>query len=236
MIELRCGDCLDLMRKIPDKSIDLVLTDPPYFHIAGGGGVFGTRGRTTFRKDVAQFAKGFDINATLKEIIRVSRGMNAYFFCSRLQLPTYINYAMNNKLNWTLLTWHKTNPIPACGNSYLPDTEYIFFMRDKGVPVYGSYETKKTYFITPINQREKKLYGHPTIKPVDILKRLIINSSIDGATVLDPFMGTGSTGVACRESGRNFIGFEINPEYFTIAEKRIHPRQNNQLEQLTFDF
>lgn len=80
---------------------------------------------------------------------------------------------------------------------------------------------KKTYFITPINAKDKKLYQHPTCKPVDILKNFIINSSNENDVVLDPFMGSGSTGVACINTHRNFIGIEINAKYYETAKTRL---------------
>ena len=120
-----------------------------------------------------------------------------------------------------MLTWHKTNPVPACGNKYLTDTEYILFFREKGVKIGGEYKTKFTYYVTPLNTADKKLYRHPTIKPVDILQNLIVNSSSPGDVVLDPFMGSGSTGIACNNTGRNFIGIEVDKGYFDTAKARI---------------
>lgn len=87
--------------------------------------------------------------------------------------------------------------------------------------VYGSFYTKSTYYITSKNTKDKKIYRHPTIKPLDIIKNLIINSSNPGDTVLDCFMGSGTTGVACKELNRNFIGMELNEEYYQIAKDRI---------------
>lgn len=107
------------------------------------------------------------------------------------------------------------------GNKYLTDTEYCLFFREKGTKVYGSFKTKRTYYVTKKNMKDKKLYKHPTIKPLDIIKNLIINSSQEGDTVLDCFMGSGTTGVACKELNRNFIGMEINEEYYQIAKDRI---------------
>jgi DNA modification methylase len=145
-----------------------------------------------------------------------------------------LNYANKKNFSWNLLTWHKTNPIPTCNNKYLNDTEYIVFMREKGVSVYGDYHTKKSYFVTPVNKKEKQLYKHPTIKPVDIIENLIINSSKENDVVLDCFMGSGTTGVACKKLNRNFIGMELNEEYFEIAKKRINEEEPNQTN--IFDF
>lgn len=148
--------------------------------------------------------------------------VNMYIFCSRTQMLTLLNYANKNNFSWNLLTWHKTNPIPTCNNKYLNDTEYIVFMREKGVQVFGSYHTKKSYFITSVNKKEKQLYGHPTIKPLDIIENLIVNSSQENDTVLDCFMGSGTTGVACKKLNRNFIGIELDENYFNIAKERIN--------------
>ena len=169
-IDLRLGDCLELMKDIPDKSIDLVVIDPPY------------------------------------ELVRVMKKINIYIFCSKEMLRPLINYFTDIKnVNIDLLTWHKTNPVPTCCNKYLSDTEYILFFRENGVKIYGTYATKKKYYVTPTNKEDKKLYKHPTIKPVDIIENLIINSSQENDTILDCFMGSGTTGVACKELNRNFI-------------------------------
>ena len=124
-----------------------------------------------------------------------------------------------------LLTWHKTNPIPTCSNKYLSDTKYVLFFRSKGKHLYGTYETKRKWYVSPLNVADKKLYGHPTIKPLEFVKAMIGNSVTkeDGHTpiVLDPFMGSGTTAVATKELGFDFIGFEIDPEYHAIAVKRL---------------
>ena len=80
---------------------------------------------------------------------------------------------------------------------------------------------KKTYFITPTNAKDKELYKHPTCKPVEILQNFIINSSNENDAILDPFMGSGSTGVACINTHRNFIGIEINAKYYETAKTRL---------------
>lgn len=213
------GDCLSLMKKLPDNSIDLVVTDPPYdVHAGKGGGAFGNR--SSF-KEIDFMSNGFD-KSILDELIRVMKKINIYIFCSQKQIPLLINYfVVENKCNWNLLTWHKTNPVPACKNKYLSDTEFIFFAREKGVPILGEYKTKKTYYVTPLNTREKKLYNHPTVKPQEILQNLIVNSSNENDIVLDPFMGSGSTGVAALNNKRRFIGIELNKEYVKTATDRI---------------
>ena len=143
-------------------------------------------------------------------------------WCSQKQIIHLLEYFVcKRKCNWNILSWHKTNPIPACNNKYLTDTEFILYFREKGVPIFGSYETKKTWYASPINSKEKKIYNHPTVKPTSILRNLITNSSEENSIVFDPFMGSGSTGVACIEINRRFIGCEIDKSCFDIAKERI---------------
>ncbi|MGN1211364.1 MAG: DNA methyltransferase [Candidatus Cryptobacteroides sp.] len=83
------------------------------------------------------------------------------------------------------------------------------------------YEEARTAWFQPINAKDKKEWGHPTIKPLNIIQTLVANSSKIGDTILDCFMGSGTTGVACARMQRNFIGMELNADYYSIAEKRI---------------
>ena len=143
-----------------------------------------------------------------------------------MQIPVFYNYFVNKQnCNWDLLEWHKTNPVPACNNKYLSDTEYIFFAREKGVKIKGNYHTKSTYFVTPVNKKDKKLYGHPTVKPTSIIDNLVINSCPENGTILDPFMGSGSTGVSALNNNCNFNGYEIEEKYFNTAKKRLNDTQ-----------
>ena len=164
---------------------------------------------------------GFSEQA-LDELCRVMNKINIYIFCSQKQIIPLLDYFVKKKgCNWNLICWHKTNPVPACGNKYLTDTEYILFFREKGVKVYGNYNTKFTYYATPLNQKEKKQFNHPTVKPINIIHNFIVNSSQENEIVLDCFMGSGSTGVACINTNRKFIGIELDPTYFETAKKRL---------------
>ena len=219
-IELWQGDCLELMKNIPDGSVDLVLTDPPYMIETVGAGIY-KQADKQYVKELDGIKDGFD-EKVLDEICRVIKKINVYFFCSQKQIIPLIDYFVKKKnCNWNILSWHKSNPVPACGNKYLTDTEFILFFREKGVKIYGEYETKFTYYVTPLNQKDKKQYGHPTIKPIEILQNLIVNSTTENGVVCDCFMGSGSTGVACVNTGRHFIGIELDEGYFEIAKKRI---------------
>lgn len=235
MIDLRQGDCLEIMKDIPDKSIDLVVIDPPYDFMSkhysfgktyAGAGAFGTLSRTYHKElDDSNIITGINEDV-LKELIRVQKKVNIYIWCSKEQILKYMNFFKD--YNMDLLTWHKTNPVPTCSNKYLSDTEYILFFREKGVKIYGTYATKKKYYVTPTNKEDKKLYKHPTIKPLEIIENLIINSSQENDTILDCFMGSGTTGVACKKLNRNFIGIELDEKYFNIAKERINNVPNSK--------
>lgn len=227
-IQLYNDDCLKILKTIPDKSIDLIVIDPPYeLETERGGGFFrnNNKHKRKYQTEISNMMNGIS-NETLNLLCSKMKKINMYVFCSRTQMLSLLNYAKDNNYSWNLLMWHKSNPIPTCNNKYLNDTEYIVFMREKGVEIYGNYHSKKTYFITPINKADKKTFNHPTIKPLNIIKDLIINSSNEGDTVLDCFMGSGTTGVACKELNRNFIGIEIDEKYFNIAKSRIEKKDN----------
>lgn len=214
------GDCLEVMKDIEDGSVDLVVTDPPYEITTTGAGMY-KQADKQYVKELNGMKDGFS-EEVLDELCRVMKKINIYFFCSQKQIIPLLDYFVKKKkCNWNILSWHKTNPIPACGNKYLTDTEFILFFREKGVKVYGSFDTKRTWYATPLNQSDKKKYGHPTVKPLSILENLIVNSSQEGEVVLDCFMGSGSTGVASLNTNRNFIGIELDEGYFEIAKERI---------------
>lgn len=218
MIKLLNRDCLEVLKALPDNSVDLVVTDPPYEIGTTGGGFVGKK---KYFEELESIKDGFD-SVILDELCRVMKKINCYFFCSQKQIIPLLDYFVKDKkCNWNLLTYHKTNPPPACGNKYLTDTEFVLFFREKGVKIGGKYETKKTYYVEPLNKKEKDLYNHPTVKPLHIVENFIINSSEEGDIVIDPFMGSGTTGVAAKNLGRKFIGCELVEEYFNTAKDRI---------------
>lgn len=186
-------DCLEGMRTLPDGCVDLCVMDPPYqFKATTGGGAFGSlkddgKGRA-YHAELFPMSQGFAIDV-LDEVCRLCRIPNLYVFCNKDLLPQLLDYAVKRRLNFDLLTWHKTNPTPTCSNKYLSDTEYIVFMRGKGARVYGTYETKRKYWLQPTNTDDKKRYGHPTIKPLNIIRQLIVNSSQWGGGSFRSFHG-----------------------------------------------
>ena len=220
--DLRLGDCREILREVDDASVDLVVMDPPYrFDGVSGGGAFGSANRS-YHSELENISQGID-SELLDLIVSKLRAVNAYIFCSKAQIPFYLDHFIELGCNYDLLTWHKTNPTPACSNKYLSDTEYIIYVREKGVKLRGTYATKRKWWVTPVNREDRERYGHPTVKPLEIVETLVGNSiSGDGHdVVLDPFMGTGTTGVAAMDLGCSFIGIELDRHYFTTAMARL---------------
>lgn len=220
------GDAYKLIKQIPDKSIDLIVTDPPYEWKKGGEmtglfrkGVSSRNFMDSIEKMKMDKGINFDI---LNDFVRVMKKINIYIWCNKDQLYTYMKYFIEKyKCYFEIIIWNKTNVTPLCGNKYLTDKEYCLFFREKGVKILGQYETKKTVYTTSINIEDKKKFGHPTIKPLSIIENIIKNSSVEGGVVLDPFLGSGTTAVACKELNRQYIGFEIDKKYYDIANDRL---------------
>ena len=195
-------DCIEGMRQMPDKSVDLVVTDPPYLIETSGAGIY-KQDDKQYVKELNEMKDGFS-REILDELCRIMKKINIYIFCSQKQIIPLLDYFVKEKkCNWNLLRYAKTNPVPACG------------------------KTKFTYYIAPLNQKDKKAYGHPTIKPLDLVSNFIINSSKEGDIVFDPFMGSGTTAVAAMKCNRNFLGYELNPDYYEICNKRIKEASEN---------
>ncbi len=115
-----------------------------------------------------------------------------------------------------LCEWHKSNPQPVANKHYQPDTEFYIHAWQKGFHPAGELKDKGRYIIGPVG---KSPYDHPTVKPDYVMDKIITN--LAGKTVCDPFMGTGSTGVAAIRQGRIFTGIELSKKYFDIARQRI---------------
>ena len=211
-------DCMEGVQLLDDKSIDLVVMDPPY--LLNLQKTKNTTSINNYANELLDLKDGFDLKI-LDLLIPKMKKINMYIYCSKRQIKQLLEYFMNKGCNYELLTWHKQNPSPLTNNNYLPDTEYIVFAREKGVRLYGNYYTKRKYYISGVNQVDKKKYKHPTIKPLAFIENHIVNSSKEGDLVLDCYCGSGTTLVAALKNNRNYIGFEIIKEYYEIAKKII---------------
>ena len=222
--QIYLGDAYELIKQVPGKSVDLIVTDPPYQidSLVGGNNRLG-KSIMSVSAELGEngLDSGIDLSI-LDEFMRVMKKPNVYIWMNLKQLYPYLEYFVGKHgCNWNLIVWQKSNAMPLCGGKYMNDCEYCAYFH-KGVRLNTSYETAKTVYITPINQADKNDYGHPTIKPIDIIRNLISNSSDDGGVVLDPFMGSGTTAVAAKELGRDYMGFEINEKYHAIAIDRLN--------------
>lgn len=224
------GEALEEMQKLIDKGVkvDAIITDIPYIfaHPTGGGGMLNSR-KSHSEIYTNLGGKNLDVGVDV-DFVNLSRKLfdkkmfNFVTFCNKAQLHMFINYAEDNNLLYNILIWHKTNPVPTCHNKYLDDIEYIFQMKERGgKKILGNYSTKSKVYTSVVNKKDKKEFGHPTIKPLELMEKLIFNHTADGDMVLDMFMGSGSTGVACKNLNRKFIGIELDEDYYNIAKERI---------------
>ena len=190
-VELHLGDCLNFMRSMPDKSVDAVITDPPY-------------GVTKFSWDTKVKQEWLD------EMLRVSIGAVIMVNAARPDIQHHM-LSLTPQCE-RVISWRQQRP--KCGHGMFWTWQPVYCWRAG----FRGWDTLNI----PV---DGKNYVHPTQKPVELLAKLIQMATLQGDTILDPFMGSGTTGVACVQTGRNFIGIEIDPTYFAIAEKRIAEAQ-----------
>ncbi len=239
-------DCLEVLKDMEECCIDLVVTDPPYKLVSGGvtvevkknecGGILQKRvisdgskiGNKWIKKNIgdvpsaARQGKMFPNNDItfsewLPEVYRVLKdGCHCYIMTNGRNLKDLQVEAEKVGFKYVnLLVWKKNNKTPNC--FYMQQCEYILLLR-KGKARYINHRGTSNCFEIPNIIGSKK---HPTEKPVELMKIFVENSSSVGDTVLDPFMGVGTTGAACMDLQRNFIGIEIDKEYFNIAKERM---------------
>lgn len=219
-------DTYKAIKDIPDKSIDLIYTDIPYLFEEGGSGSSEVAKRIqNKKKELTQFDiyNGIDYNL-LNEFVRIQPKIYIYIWCSKMQILDIMNfYIKEHNCRFEMLTWCKTNPTPQCNGMWLPDIEYCLLFKEAGTPRYNDgYENKSKWYISPINKKDKDLYNHPTIKPLELVERHLKHSCKEGMVVFDPFIGSGTTAVACKNLGIDYLGFEINKDFYNIALDRLN--------------
>lgn len=220
--EIKQGDCLDLMKDVPDKTVDMILTDPPYELENHGGGTTQLATRKLVKEKHIDFiSNGFNYDDVFNEFLRICKIPNIFIFCSNKQISRVMKWFEDKKLTTTLLVYNKTNPSPLCNGKYLSDCEFVVYVRGNGATFNNDtpFEFKKKVYTSPVVSKKQRL--HPTQKPLELLERYIVLHSKEHDVIFDPFMGSGSTGVACINTNRNFIGFELDEKYFEIAKNRL---------------
>ena len=233
-----CGDCLEVMKDIPDNSVDLIIADPPY-NISK---LNDNRDRSKLnapifrRESPLRYDFGKWDNLERQEFLDFTKKW--LFESIRLlkkegaTIISFFNKEDISFLGWmaktkrvrtrTIISWHKTNPVPSFRKvNYLSACEFIWIGSiGKWTFNFGRQKDMHNFFETANSSSYGKT-AHPTEKPESLLEHLIGIHSNKNDIILDPFLGSGSTAVACKKLGRNYIGIEISPEYCQIAEDRL---------------
>lgn len=198
---IECGDCLELLKALPDGSVDCVVSDPPY----GVG--------------VAKWDGSVPPAEVLNECLRVSGGNVLWFGASR---PDAQAAVLAMKPRRTYVWW----------NTFTRTNSDGAFWQWQPFYVWGKFEGLGRDVIQMAANfgSDTKKNVHPCQKPLPLMRELVSCACEENGTVLDPFAGSGTTGVACVQTGRNFIGFEIDPHYCEIARKRIGEAESKSRE------
>lgn len=227
MHKLINGDCLKYMKGIPDNSIDLLLTDPPYNIAQYSTGNIALPGREALNNNIADWdnvpIEPRDFLEDFKRIVKPEG--NIFIFTSYNLIGKWHEIFDSEFDTFQYFIWHKTNPAPKIyKNGFLNSCEMIICLWNKGHKWnFSSQNEMHNFFECPICMYPERLKEpkHPAQKPVKLLKHIITIASNQGDVVFDPFMGVGSTGVAAVGLDRKFVGCEIDKDYFDAAVKRI---------------
>jgi len=184
-VKLYLGDCLEVMRGMPDKCVDAVITDPPYPDYYAN--------EYKYFDGILEPLKEFDCRQLV-------------FWSAKVEFP--LDYS-------AIHIWDK-----AMGVS-----QYERIFERNGHKNFQVFREMSIFSSVRAKIAGDTFYNHPSQKPIKLIRKLIEKYTHEGDTILDPFMGSGTTGVACVQTGRNFIGIEIDPTYFAIAERRIREAQ-----------
>lgn len=230
-VQLYNNDCLNILKTFPEKSVDLIFADPPY-------NLSGKEYLTTYNGKHAKLHKGeWDIISDIhkfnekwiSECIRILSDKGTIWISGTLHNHPSVGVTLKKLGLWIIndVIWYKKNATPLLSKNRLaPATELIwvasktkkyFFNYDLAKKINGGKQMRNLWEINA----EKHKTIHPTEKPERLLERIILIASEEGQVVLDPFMGSGTTGVVSKKLKRKFIGIEINHEYFNIAKQRI---------------
>ena len=209
-------DCLTGMQRIPDGSVDLVLTDIPYNEVNRE-----SNGLRNLDKESADIGD-FDLTELTETICRKTKG-SVYMFCGINQVSDIRTTMSKCGLSTRLIVWEKTNPSPMNGDKiWLSGIECCVYGKKSGATF--NLHCKNSVLRFPCGKHDI----HPTQKPVELFRYLLTASSNEGDTILDPFMGSATTAIACIKENRHFVGFELNADYFDKALNRIKLEQQQQ--------
>lgn len=215
-MKLIYGDCLDVMRDMPDESIDLIVTDPPYLiNYKSAMGL-----KCSNNKPILGDNDHGLIEKSIQEMYRLLKNDSAaYVFSSPKKIDYFIRYCreagfvIKNSIIWVKNNWSAGDLKAAYGGQY-----EVILLLNKGRRYINGNRLSDVWFFDRVPFQKQH---HQNEKPVVLLEQCIIKHSGNGDIVFDPFMGSGSTGIACIHTGRRFIGIEKDADYFEIARKRV---------------
>ncbi len=229
-------DAFEGLKQLPDESVDLVVTDPPY-------GIASPR-RTTIRKGKVMSTKEawgawdtfhpFDYDVMIMRLIsecfRVLKpGGSFYMFCARENCGFFIRHARARGFTYrNELALVKTTPLPSLAKkNWRSAFELCMYMTKElrgAKPAFNFISQRECVNTFPHASRFRET-DHPTEKPLELIRRIVLVSSNPGDLVLDPFMGSGTAAAVCVQTGRRFVGFEIDPGYVKMSNDRISKAQ-----------
>lgn len=239
---IKQGDCLELMKEIPDGSVDLIVTDPPYliskksnFDVGGSWNNATDKScrKTPPKTDFGEWDKQeLDLNSILQTLyLKLKNGGTAIIFYDMWKMQELKESAEKNKFKqFRLCRWDKTNPVPVNSKlNYLSNASEYFISVVKGKkPKFKSEYDKGIYSFPICSGRERT--SHPTQKPLQLIQQIIEKHSDEGDIILDPFLGSGTTAVAAVNTNRHYIGFELDEKYFDIACQRLDEAEERDVE------
>ena len=226
------GDCSEKLIEVQDNSINAIITDPP-FNLVGkmGGSIHLFRqskkdGNNNYNKKTMDYDTGFDQITWIKTALKkLKKGGHLIIFNDWENMGDISKELKANNVKVKSLNhWQKTNPQPAeWKRRFVPGREYFLHAITPGKYTFNLDKIHHGDFIMGLTPGKEKKFGkHPNQKPIQLMEELIKILTNKGDTILDCFMGSGTTGVACKNLERDFVGIELDKEYFEIAKERIN--------------
>lgn len=230
------GNCIDELGKMPSKSVDLVFTSPPYnMNLRIRNGKYCSR---QIVKELTSKYEGFDDNLTLGEYFNFNKKVISE--CLRVSNIVFYNVQIltgnkpaifkligefSNQLK-EFIIWDKVNAQPAIGKNVLNSQFEVILVFENSKPESrafdcASFARGELSNLWQIKRGKKTNKAHGSVFPLELAKKVISNFTKEGDTVLDPFMGTGTTGEACKNLGRNFVGVELLEQYYQFSVNRL---------------
>lgn len=225
-------NCLEIIKKIPNESIDLILTDIPY-NISKENN-FKTmkdrKGRNGI--DFGEWDKAFNTESLINIVPLIKSGGSLVTFCSFEQYSELCQTFKKCLILKDKFIWEKSNPMPRNRNRrYVNNIELcVWFVKGKSKWTFNRQKDNYDSCVLkyPSESGIRNIRYHPCQKNINLIKELILRHSNPNNLILDPFMGSGTTGVACVHTNRNFIGIELDDKYFNVAKERIEKEIENE--------